>query len=131
MLVMVNSDDQPNYNEYMGIHSIRRLIYWAAIFTVTVLALLPSENLQLPLFDWWDKAQHLAAFALLTLLGLAAYPKAPIRVLSCLLLYALAIECVQYLSGWRVGEWQDVVADVIGEVLAWAVFRMFTRWRDS
>jgi hypothetical protein len=39
------------------------LAIWAlAIVAVTVLALLPIQHLQLPVFNWWDKAQHALAF---------------------------------------------------------------------
>jgi hypothetical protein len=41
---------------------LMRLGWYAAMVAVTVLALLPNEHLQMPVFDWWDKAQHALAF---------------------------------------------------------------------
>ncbi len=41
---------------------------------VTMLALMPIEHLQLPVFDWWDKAQHALAFVVLTGLLDVNYP---------------------------------------------------------
>ena len=43
-----------------------RLGWYLAMVAVTVLALLPIEHLQMPVFDWWDKAQHALAFVVLT-----------------------------------------------------------------
>jgi hypothetical protein len=40
---------------------LMRLGWYAAMVAVTVLALLPIEHLQMPVFDWWDKAQHALA----------------------------------------------------------------------
>ena len=56
-------------------------VIWArAIGAVTVLALLPIEHLQLPVFDWWDKAQHVVAFVVLTGGALLLWPGASARV---------------------------------------------------
>ena len=43
-----------------------RVGWYLAMAAVTVLALMPIEHLQLPVFDWWDKAQHALAFVVLT-----------------------------------------------------------------
>lgn len=39
-----------------------RVGWYVAMLGVTVLALLPVEHLQQPIFNWWDKAQHALAF---------------------------------------------------------------------
>lgn len=101
-----------------------RVLFWSAVLVMGVLALIPSRHLQIPLFDWWDKAQHALAFAVLTVLGLRAYAAAWPRVLVGLLLYGVLIEVAQHLSGWRVGEWPDALADALGVCLAWCVFRV-------
>lgn len=100
-----------------------RAWFGLAVLVIGVLALIPSKHLQVPLFDWWDKAQHVLAFAVLTGLGLRAYAAAWRRVLLGLLLYGVLIELAQHLSGWRVGEWPDALADAVGVCLAWCVFR--------
>ena len=51
-----------------------------AMLAVTVLALLPVEHLQLPVFDGWDKAQHALAFWVLTGWALLLWPLAMLRV---------------------------------------------------
>ncbi len=39
-----------------------RVGWFLAMAAVTVLALMPIEHLQMPVFNWWDKAQHVLAF---------------------------------------------------------------------
>ena len=52
---------------------------YLAMAAVTVLALMPIEHLQMPVFDWWDKAQHALAFVVLTgwAMLLWPFPKTP------------------------------------------------------
>ena len=45
-----------------------------AMGVVTVLALLPIEHLQMPVLDWWGKAQHALAFVVLTGWALLLWP---------------------------------------------------------
>ena len=51
-----------------------RVGWYLAMAAVTVLALMPIEHLQLPVFDWWDKAQHALAFVVLTVWALLLWP---------------------------------------------------------
>ena len=87
---------------------------------VLVLALLPVEQLQLPIFNWWDKAQHALAFALLSLGALRLWPHRPLQVVFGMSLYGAAIEVMQWVVGWRFAEWADFGADVVGVVVAYA-----------
>ena len=66
-----------------------------------------------------DKVQHVIAFAVLTALALAAYPKtSPLRIAIWLGLFGALIELLQMIPALnRDGQWQDWVADV-GAVLA-------------
>ena len=57
-----------------------RVGWYLAMVAVTVLALMPIEHLQLPVFSWWDKAQHTLAFAVLTAWALLLWPLAVLRV---------------------------------------------------
>jgi VanZ family protein len=102
-------------------------MFGVALVTFTVLALLPSEMLTAPVFNWWDKAQHAAAFAVLTALGFAAFAHRPWRVVVGLVCFGAAIELAQLAVGWRFGEWQDLLADMVG-VLAVGVAR--TLWQQ-
>ena len=108
------------------ISTVMRLRFWraawcAAMVCVTVLALLPPDYLQLPVFSWWDKAQHALAFMGLTGLCLQAWPGRPWRVVLGMVVYGGLIELAQWATGWRLGEWADLAADVVGIGLAWAV----------
>lgn len=100
-----------------------RAAFWLATVGLLVLTLMPAEQLP-PLgpFNFWDKAQHALAFAVLTSLGLLAWPQPSLRWKLIFSLVALGggIEMAQHLTGWRHGEWADWGADAVGVVLiAW------------
>jgi hypothetical protein len=59
---------------------LMRTAWVSAMVAVIVLALLPIEHLQLPVFDGWDKAQHALAFWVLTGWALLLWPLAMLRV---------------------------------------------------
>ena len=104
----------------------RRLVFcvWGlSMGAVTVLALLPVEHLQLPVFDWWDKAQHALAFAVLTGGALLLWPSASVHVLLGMIAYGAGLELAQWALGWRFAEWTDLAADTVGVVGAVAVWR--------
>lgn len=94
---------------------------WALVlFAVGVLALLPMEHLQLPIFSWWDKAQHAVAFAVLTSAALILWQGKKRQVVVGMLAYGAAIEAAQWTVGWRFAEWSDLAADALGVVLAYS-----------
>lgn len=101
-----------------------RLIWFLAMSVVTALALLPPAHLQLSVFDWWDKAQHALAFAVLTVGALWLWPSAVWRVVPGMLAYGAGIELAQWLVGWRSAEWADWAADAVGVALAWLWMRV-------
>ena len=92
-----------------------------AMLTVTVLALLPVEHLQLPVFDWWDKAQHALAFAVLTGWALLLWSQWSGRVVLGMLAFGAGIELAQWAVGWRFAEWADLAADAVGVLVAWVM----------
>ncbi len=92
-----------------------------AMGVVTVLALLPIEHLQLPVFDWWDKAQHALAFMVLTGWALLLWPYAPMRVALSMMAYGAGLELAQWAVGWRFAEWADLAADAVGVFVAWGL----------
>lgn len=92
-----------------------------AMVAVTVLALLPIEHLQLPVFDWWDKAQHAMAFAVLTGWALLLWHQWAVRVALGMLVFGAGIELAQWAVGWRFAEWADLAADAAGVLLVWVV----------
>ena len=98
---------------------------------VTVLALLPVEHLQLPVFEWWDKAQHALAFVVLTGWALLLWPSSVSRVVPGMLVYGGAIELAQWAVGWRFAEWSDLAADAVGVLLAWVLVSWVRRCRST
>ncbi len=111
------------------VHALRAC-FAAFVVLVLVLALWPSPE-QLPLQTGWDKADHVAAFAFLGLLGLLAWPGDPARVLAGLLLYGVLIEVLQSFTPSRQADWHDVVADAVGSALAMLLLTTWRRWRDA
>lgn len=101
-------------------------LFALAVLVVVTLALVPSATLPATLFDWWDKAQHVTAFAVLVLLGRQAYPSHGGRVAMGLVLLGAGIELAQAWVGWRDGDVLDWLADGVGVVLASGVFSL---WR--
>ncbi len=102
---------------------LMRLGWYLAMVAVTVLALLPIEHLQMPVFDWWDKAQHALAFVVLTGWALLLWPQAAMRVALGMLAYGAGLELAQWAVGWRFAEWADLAADAVGVFVAWSLIR--------
>jgi VanZ family protein len=86
----------------------------------TVLFLLPQEFLANEVFDWWDKAQHAMAFAVLSATGIWSHTTKAKALFVFLLAYGASIEIVQSWTGWRQGDWQDWVADSVGVLMFFA-----------
>lgn len=99
-----------------------------ALAAVGTLALIPSPPRALDL--GWDKSNHTAAFAVLALLAIGAFWRAPRRDAACglgLLAYGGLIELLQTQVPGRTGEWLDLLADGVGIALALLVARLFRR----
>lgn len=89
--------------------------------SVLALCLMPPAQ-HLP-STGWDKANHALAFAMLAVLGLAAYRTRGARVLLGLLAFGAAIEVLQSLTGYRTAEWLDLLADAVGAAAGWLLAR--------
>lgn len=100
-----------------------------AMLASLVLALMPVQHLQWPLFNWWDKAQHALAFALLTGWALLLWPQRAFRVGLAMLAFGAWIELAQGLTGWRFAEWADWLADAVGVLAVWVAWRVLLRSR--
>lgn len=94
-----------------------RLAFWAAALFAFVMAVLPHPP-QLPGAPT-DKIQHILAFAVLTALAAAGWPKAPrLRLLAGLSGFGVLIELVQMIPALhRSADWRDWLADT-GAILA-------------
>jgi VanZ family protein len=98
-----------------------QVAFWMCVLITVFLSLVPVERLP-QAFHWWDKAQHALGFAVLTVLGLLAYPQARWRLPGYLLLLGAFIELAQAASGWRRGDWLDLLADAVGILAVMAVW---------
>lgn len=97
--------------------SILRWTFAAALLFVLVLSMWPMPEPP-TLSTGWDKTDHIATYFLLGCLGLIAWRPRSGRVLAGLVAYGGAIELLQSLVPSRVGDWQDVMANVAGVLLA-------------
>lgn len=116
----------------MRIERRRSYIRWAFSLCLAVglaVALMPPQTLVPP--TGWDKANHAMAFAVLAMLGCAAYPGRRAPVLLGLLAYGGAIELLQGLTGYRSAEVLDVVADGVGLFFGWTFTRLSSRARRA
>ncbi|MEJ7137512.1 VanZ family protein [Amphibiibacter pelophylacis] len=102
-----------------------RLVFVAGLCATLVLALVPSVPEALS--TGWDKSNHVLAFFVLTVLGCLAFPRHRSVPLALLVLFGVAIEVLQALTPTRQSDWHDVVADVIGIVLALLVMPLILR----
>jgi len=93
---------------------MKKTAFWLCLAAVTVMSLLPTSYLPPPVFSVWDKAQHALGFLVLIVLGLIAYPQRVWYLPPMLLVYGGAIELAQAATGWRYGEWLDLLADGVG-----------------
>ena len=95
---------------------MKKLAFWICTIALSALALMPGPYLPpLEIFNWWDKAQHAIGFGTLAVLAVLAYPGfSKLRIGLLLMVLGVLIEVLQYLGGYRFGDWQDAVADGVG-----------------
>jgi VanZ family protein len=105
--------------------SFIRIIFWSSCFVFGFLCIIPTVYLPSGLFDWWDKAQHIFAFFYLSGLGILGYSKSVSKVSLGLLMYGGLIEIIQWITGWRSGDWADWLADGIGILLSVIILNIF------
>lgn len=92
-------------------------LFWAALVFALVMAVIPRPP-DLPGAPS-DKVQHILAFAVLSALALAAYPRTgPLKIGISLTLFGALIEVAQMIP-WvgRDGSWLDMAADCAATVL--------------
>ena len=97
-----------------------RACFWMCVVAVLVLSLMPPTP-HMP-STGWDKANHALAFAVLAWLGCSAWPGRTTLVLLGLLAFGVLIERLQSLTPYRVAEWADLLADVLGLALGWGAW---------
>lgn len=77
--------------------------------------------MQLPGPEGTDKASHLLSFAWLMCWFAQVVEHRRLQLVAALIAYGTLIELLQYLSGYRMGELADLVADAAGVLIGWAV----------
>lgn len=95
---------------------------WMLAFAGCLLSVLTLALMQNPsalINTGWDKANHVLAFAVLTFLGRMAFPSRRLLLLLGLFGYGVLIENLQLLTGYRFGEYQDLLADVLGMLIGY------------
>ena len=120
----------------LRLHRPWQLLLWVLIGTVCYLALTPAPPKALSL--GWDKANHAAAFAALTLSGCFGFPgsrRVVLAVLIALLAFGGLIEILQAYVPGRDSDWADLLADAVGIlgglVLALYALRLSRRSRTA
>ena len=109
--------------------NFRKALFWLCFVAVNSLALSPAPYLPPEIFNWWDKAQHAIAFAVLAVLAVLAYPEvSKLRIALLMIGQGVLIELLQYYGGYRFGDWQDAVADGVGVLLGLAMVRVMDFW---
>jgi VanZ family protein len=100
----------------MAINTFWKCTFWVLVLVTLWLALNPADQVPTA-FQFWDKAQHALGFAGLALLGILSFPGRIRLLIFGLVLFGAGIECTQWLTGWRQGDWVDWVADCVGLVM--------------
>lgn len=105
---------------------LRLAAYAAAVAVLLYLTLAPGDAL--PPQATWDKAQHALSWCVLGGIGLAFWPRRPIRVAAFALGLGVVVEVLQAaLPFGRHGDVRDLVGDGAGMAAALAVWAMARR----
>ena len=105
-----------------------RILFWAAVIFAVVMAVLPHPP---QIGEVSDKLQHSAAFVTLTVLAVAAYPRAELlRVAERLALVGAVIEVAQSIPALhRDCDIRDFLTDCLAIGVAMAVIVTYRRAR--
>jgi glycopeptide antibiotics resistance protein len=99
----------------------KKLMFWVLIFLISVLVILPVNELNLK-FYFWDKLQHALAFMCLIVVGHLAYPHPSNHLGINLFMYGIGIELVQLVAPWRSFDLMDIIANSVGLIIGWIFF---------
>ena len=97
---------------------LTKLLMWLWFLAILYLSLKPQMEIPFS-FEYMDKLLHIAAYGLGAILMLLAYPNANQKINAILLfIYGLSIEIAQLFAENRYFEVADLVANLIGILLA-------------
>ncbi|RUM61550.1 MAG: VanZ family protein [Sulfurimonas sp.] len=99
-----------------------KILFFSALAAISFLAFLPNYDDLPDVVSFSDTFNHAAAFFVLTLLCRFAFPALQPKIhVFLMLLYGLFIEAVQHFLPTRYGDPFDVLVDIIGIALAYAI----------
>lgn len=104
-----------------------KVIAWCLALVVIILCVIPAPKIVE--VSNVDKVEHALAFAALAFVFLRAYRHRVIWVITGCVAFGVGIELVQYFIPWRSAELADLVADIVGVLLGWMAFIIFSRFR--
>jgi VanZ family protein len=110
-----------------------RILLAVCLAGVLGLSLLPPSAPPMPDFGW-DKLNHAVAFFVLGVLALKSFPGSGWLVVLGLVAFGVLVEVLQGLSGYRVAEWGDLLADFVGIVAAVGLGLVWSRgvgWKGA
>ncbi len=116
------------------IHNLLQITLFFYTLLLTYMLLRPADSLPKDIhwFEGVDKVVHFGIFGVLGFLFVATYSKQDFyKYLAILLLYAIFTEIAQQLMGnGRSGDVMDLLADTLGIVVAYIVFRCVVKWGE-
>ena len=114
------------------IHNLLQITLFFYTLLLTYMLLRPANSLPKDIywFEGADKVVHFGIFGVLGFLFEATYPKQDFyKYLAILLLYAIFTEIAQQLmDNGRSGDVMDLLADTLGIIIAYIVFRYVEKW---
>jgi VanZ family protein len=109
---------------YIKLRNVIPYVFWLSVFVTIVLTLMPSNQIPSQI-QIWDKAEHAIVFFILMFTGGVTYSKHAEWVGLALISYGTAIELAQeYLTTSRNGDKFDIVADVVGVIIGYVLFKV-------
>jgi VanZ family protein len=108
-----------------------KLFFWLTLSLVALLSLLAIPGKQV--FQWQDKLSHLVVYMLLFWLLLLAYGKrwSLISLGILLVFFSGLIEVAQSFTGYRQAEWLDLLANMVGILVAALSYKALKLYKNA
>ena len=118
-------------NKKVWFSLMSKLFFWAIFSLVAVFSMLAIPGKQM--FQWQDKLSHLVVYMLLFWLLLLVYGKYwSLTWLGILLVfYSGLIEVAQSFTGYRQAEWLDLLANIVGILVAALSYKALKLYKNA